>query len=43
MLDNGADIAKVQDWMGQVHISETRTYDLRTYKSEYSPTFRVRY
>jgi site-specific recombinase XerD len=42
-LDNGADIAKVQEWMGHAHISTTRIYDHRQHKPEESPTFRVRY
>jgi site-specific recombinase XerD len=42
-LENGVDIAKVQEWMGQVHISTTKIYDHRNHKPEESPTFRVRY
>jgi integrase/recombinase XerD len=42
-LDNGADIAKVQEWMDHAHISTTRIYDHRQHKPEESPTFRVRY
>jgi integrase len=42
-LDNGADIAKVQEWMGHAYISTTRLYDHRSHKPEESPTFRVRY
>jgi len=42
-LENGADIAKVQEWMGHAHIFTTRIYDHRDHKPEESPTFRVRY
>ena len=42
-LDNKADIAKVQDWLGHVNISTTRLYDHRQTRPEDSPTFKVDY
>ena len=42
-LDNEADIAKVQDWLGHANISTTRLYDHRKNRPEESPTFRVKY
>lgn len=42
-LDNEADIAKVQEWLGHTNISTTRLYDRRRSRPEDSPTFRVRY
>jgi integrase/recombinase XerD len=42
-LDNGADIAKVQEWLGHSSISTTRLYDRRTTRPEDSPTFKVHY
>ena len=42
-LDNKADIAKVQEWLGHANISTTRLYDRRKTRPEDSPTFRVRY
>ena len=42
-LDNQADIAKVQDWLGHANIATTRIYDHRKTRPEDSPTFKVAY
>lgn len=42
-LDQGADIAKVQEWLGHAHVSTTRVYDHRKTRPEDSPTFKVSY
>jgi integrase/recombinase XerD len=42
-LENAADIAKVQEWLGHANIATTRLYDRRKTRPEDSPTFRVRY
>ena len=42
-LDNQADIAKVQEWLGPANIATTRIYDHRRTRAEDSPTFKVAY
>jgi len=42
-LDNGSDIAKVQEWLGHANVSTTRLYDKRKTRAEDSPTFKVTY
>ncbi len=42
-LDNDADIAKVQEWLGHANIATTRIYDHRKTRPEDSPTFKVQY
>lgn len=42
-LDNAADIAKVQEWLGHASIATTRLYDRRKTRPEDSPTFKVAY
>src|ERR1017187_371432 len=38
-LDAGADIAKVQEWLGRANISTTRVYDHQKTRPEDSPVF----
>ena len=42
-LDRGADIARVQDWLGHANVSTTRLCDKRQRRPEESPTYRVKY
>lgn len=42
-LNHGADIAKVQEWLGHANIATTRVYDRRCSRPEDSPTFKVTY
>jgi integrase/recombinase XerD len=42
-LQNGADIAEVQQWLGHANVSTTRLYNKRRSRPEDSPTFKVRY
>jgi site-specific recombinase XerD len=42
-LEHGADIAKVQEWLGHTNIQTTRVYDRRNTRPEDSPTFKVAY
>ena len=42
-LDAGADIAKVQEWLGHANISITRVYDHRKSRPKESAVFKVKY
>jgi site-specific recombinase XerD len=37
---HGADIAKVQEWLGHANVSTTRIYNKRNSRPEESPTFK---
>jgi integrase/recombinase XerD len=42
-LIHEADIAKVQEWLGNANISTTRLYDRRNTQPEDSPTYKVKF
>ncbi len=42
-LEHGADIAKVQEWLGHENVSTTRLYDRRCSRPEESSSFKVSY
>ena len=42
-LENEADIAFVQEWLGHANIATTRLYDRRRSRPEDSPTYKVSY
>lgn len=41
--DQGADIAKVREWLGHANVSTTRVYDHRKTRPGDSPVFEVSY
>jgi site-specific recombinase XerD len=43
VLENNADIAKIQEWLGHANVSTTRLYDSRKTRLEESPYIRVKY
>jgi integrase/recombinase XerD len=43
VLDTGAALSCVQEWLGHANIATTRLYDRRQSRPEESPTFRVEY
>jgi len=42
-LENHAEIANVQEWLGHANITTTRLYDHRRQRAQDSPTFRLAY
>jgi integrase len=42
-LDQGADVAKIQEWLGHANVSTTRVYDYRKTRREGSPVFKIYY
>ncbi len=42
-LDQGADIVKVQAWLGHANVSTTRIYDHHKTRPNDSPTFNLSY
>jgi len=42
-LEHGAEITRVQHWLGHANIDTTRLYDKRQHRAEESPTFKVAY